>query len=500
MSLDAYRRRAEEFLAELTDAFRIHYAGLSADYRADAIYARYEDLFTAEAVATVRDARAEAATSDPDAPRRLRMLLDFAIDGLIGYATRDLETELARREAALTITCAGRTLGFREGASAQANEPDAARRGEIEQARLDATEIHLNPLYRESLQLVQGLAVDLGFESYAALCGELKGLDLAGLGRQTSAFIERTAEPYPSVLSPELEATVGLGASDWRRADLPRFLRAADLDRWFPPGRLAPTLTETLARGGIDLRSQTGVMLDIDARPTKSPRAFCAPVRIPGEVHLVIAPIGGRDDYTGLMHEGGHTEHYAHVRHELAFEFRCLGDNAITECHAFLLMHLVDDPEWLRRRLGVPEDVALAIAARGRAERLLFLRRYSGKLGYELELHGAAAASDGAAMRSLYAERLGSALGIPWPQEPYLADVDGGFYVACYLRAWALETHLRSHLRAAFGTAWFEQPDAWAELQALWREGQRMTPDELLGQLGEEPRLDFGVLADDLGV
>ena len=75
---------------------------------------------------------------------------------------------------------------------------------------------------------------------------------------------------------------------------------------------------------------------DIESRPNKSPRAFCAPVRVPGEVYLVIAPVGGRDDYATLFHEGGHTEHSASVAPELPFEFRCLGDNSISETYAFL--------------------------------------------------------------------------------------------------------------------------------------------------------------------
>ncbi len=90
----------------------------------------------------------------------------------------------------------------------------------------------------------------------------------------------------------------------------------------------------------------------------------------------------------------------------------------------------------------------------------MYLRRYAAKLAYELELHGGGGAgaadtrTDGLAER--YAELLGGALAIEWPTETYLADVDPGFYCACYLRAWALETHLRSHLRERFGPAWFE--------------------------------------------
>ena len=103
----------------------------------------------------------------------------------------------------------------------------------------------------------------------------------------------------------------------------------------------------------------------------------------------MIAPHGGRDDYAALFHEGGHAEHYAHTDPELAFEFRMLGDNSVTESFAFLLQHLVEEPRWMRKRLGV-EDPEAAVA-HARAARLALLRRYAAKLAYELELHGGSA-------------------------------------------------------------------------------------------------------------
>lgn len=54
-------------------------------------------------------------------------------------------------------------------------------------------------------------------------------------------------------------------------------------------------------------------------------------MRSPGEVYLVLTPVGGWDDFSVLFHEGGHTEHFANVDPGLAFEFRYLGDNSITE-------------------------------------------------------------------------------------------------------------------------------------------------------------------------
>jgi hypothetical protein len=94
-----------------------------------------------------------------------------------------------------------------------------------------------------------------------------------------------------------------------------------------------------------------------------------------------------------------------------------------------------------------------------------------------------------------YASLLGGATRVAgWPRESWLADVDPGFYVACYLRAWALETAWRRALRERFGERWFEDARAGAWLKDLWRRGQRRSADELLRDvLGEE--LSFAALA-----
>ena len=194
-----------------------------------------------------------------------------------------------------------------------------------------------------------------------------------------------------------------------RRSDLPRFFRAADLDSAFPADRLVASFAETLDGLGIDLSGQANVHLDAEPRRTKSPRAFCANTRVPDEVYLVIAPIGGRDDYAALFHEGGHTEHYANTDPGLAFEFRHLGDNSVTESFAFLIEHLVEDRAWLREGLGV-EDPGAALA-HARALKLLFVRRYAAKLAYELELHGPSPRL--AEMPGRYAELMSAAVRVP---------------------------------------------------------------------------------------
>src|SRR6185437_4834797 len=112
---------------------------------------------------------------------------------------------------------------------------------------------------------------------------------------------------------------------------------------------------------------------------------------------------------------------------------------------------------------------------------LVFLRRYAAKLAYELELHGRPASLDG--LSAVYARRLSGALHIDWPEGSWLSDVDSFFYAANYIRAWALETHVRRLVMERFGERWFDEREAGDFLRGLWKDGQRLNADELLGEL-----------------
>ncbi|MDX6504258.1 MAG: hypothetical protein QOE29_1383, partial [Gaiellaceae bacterium] len=160
----------------------------------------------------------------------------------------------------------------------------------------------------------------------------------------------------------------------------------------------------------------------------------------------------------------------------------------------YLVEHLVADPAWLGETLGIedPEPVA----SHARAAKLLMLRRYAAKLDYELELHAAEPNLD--AMPRRYSELLGSATRVQWPQASWLSDVDGGFYVACYLRAWALEMHWRDALRERFGERWYANAAAGDWLRGLWREGQRLSAEELLSET-LDAELGFKRLTAELG-
>ncbi len=490
LDLDSYARDCERFIGEMDREYYLHFAGHKEDFEIEQIYEQHADLFKRSVVEGLRE---RLSTGPQEEMRRVRYLLELAVGGLLGRETKREEAELAEREAALELALNGDRLPYRQSPLTQANEADPQRRAAIEAARLEVLDRELNPLHLHVLERTHELAHELGWSSYRAMCADLKQIDLVALERQTSAFLDATGDVYEATVDPHLRTQVGLGLGELRRSDLPYFFRARGFDDLFPADRLIEALEQTLSGLGIVLGEQRNVHLDTEQRPLKSPRAFCAPVRVPDEIYLVIPRQGGRDDYAALFHEAGHTEHYAHVDASMPFEYRQLGDNSVTEGFAFLLEHLTEDPAWLGATLGVTDTEEYAGYVR--ASKLLFLRRYAAKLAYELQLHGGELPlSD---MPEIYAGLLGDALSIDWPTRTWLSDVDSGFYAANYVRAWAFETRLRNLLRERFGREWFADPAAGELLREIWRQGQRLDADELLAQVTGE-RIDFAVMLEEV--
>ena len=490
--LDRWGRDVERFTGELVLESYLHDAGLKEELQLAPIYGRWAPLFSLEAVTRAR----KLAESAPpgELARRARLILEFTISGHLGQAVKDEVDRLGTEEARGTVEVDGEAIPYRAVSVRMANEPERSRRMRLQQAR-DRFTSQLNPL-REEIARRQAAVVTgiLGYPSYADMYKGLKAIDYDALGLVMATFLERTERVYVERFGPVLRERTGVGLGEAEKHDVAWVLRADAFDSLFPAQRLLDALRCTLKGLGIHPDRQPNVKLDADPRPRKSPRAFCAPIHVPGDVRLVILPQGGRDDYHALMHEAGHAQHFAHTRAELPAEFRYLGDNSVTECFAFLFDYLVSDPAWLEACLGLTPQQTAAYVAFAQVDRLYFLRRYAGKLLYELELHRARSLQP---MAVRYREILTWATGIRYGEVDYLADVDDAFYVAEYLRAWALEVMLREALRTRFGRAWFTRPEAGEYLRELWAHGQRHDGDELARLLGYS-RVDFEPLVREL--
>ena len=112
----------------------------------------------------------------------------------------------------------------------------------------------------------------------------------------------------------------GSGASDFAFIK-----RAKEFDMFFKKERLVPIFKDTMRMAGIDIDTQSNIIMDVEERENKSPRAFCATVRVPSEIYLVVMPAGGQDDYQAMFHEGGHAEHFANTRENLDIAYKYQG-------------------------------------------------------------------------------------------------------------------------------------------------------------------------------
>jgi hypothetical protein len=470
--LDTYRERADRFIAALDEEYYLHYAGLKETLELEPIYEEFADLTELE--------KAQAIGLAVDTDRNVRELWRFACEGFLGNLTREQEEKEAALEAEVKATVDGEEIPFRMLRPAIANEPDRARRERLERARTELVEEHLLPLQKESVQLERDAVSGLGAPNYFELYKRF-GYKLEALAEQCRAFLAATESVHERWVDKLFRDRIGIGLDEANRWDSPRVFRGTTWDEAFPADGMLPALEATLADLGIDLRSQDNVHLDVEPRPLKDPRAFCAPIEIPGKVMLVIKPMGGPDDWRALFHEAGHTEHFAHTSASLGVEERRLGDNAVTEGWAMLLEHLTDEPAWLTRRLDFPRPDEYA--AEGATVLLYIVRRYCAKLLYEIEFH---AADEPLGLASRYVELLADAVKIEPSPVDYLADMDSSFYIHAYLRSWAFETQMRAHLQGRFGTTWFTKREAGSLLRELWSEGQRLNADELLGEVAGE--------------
>jgi hypothetical protein len=458
--VDAFRERGDAFTRDMLQEYYDHFAGLKETLDIERIYEEYEDL-----------TRLETAQRLEDAPTELWR---FACEGFLGNLTRSHQARAAEVEATLEATVDGESFPYRMLRVAMSNEADRGKRQRLDEERVRLLDEHLNPLYLDAHRIDRDAVRELNAPNYYELYKRF-GFRLDELAAECRAVLDDTERLWEDEGDKVFRARLGFGLDEAKPWDVGRLFRAPELDTLYPSDKMLPALEATLTELGIDIRSQANVHLDLEVRPSKSPRAFCAPIEVPGKVMLVIQPIGGKDDWEALFHEAGHTEHYACTSDSISMEGKRLGDMAVTEGWAMLMQHLVTEPAWLNRRLDVPRVDELA--RDGAVSLLYFVRRYCAKLLYEIELFQV---ENPTTMRSRYAELLSDALKLPIHSETYLDDVDGSFYVIGYLRSWAFEAQLREYLRSELGNEWFARREAGDLLRELWSLGQEPTADGLL--------------------
>ncbi|HEX2718025.1 MAG TPA: hypothetical protein VHM67_10125, partial [Gemmatimonadaceae bacterium] len=456
-ALDRLRRLGEPLMVELSRALWRAGAGYEREVALRPIYDKHAAAIDDDALAIALDCYRSAAEGS-DARRAARLLLDWQVEMHAGRELAELdERELAWEGSAVVDLADGRSVPYQRVAIDIANTAERKDRIALDDARARTVARELAPIRRERFTRERELVDALGIaDGYIESLEEIGALPLRALAAQCEHFLRDTAEMWREVLRDTLRRELSVTLEDAARSDALALARASAFDAWFGAAAMEPTVRRQLAEMGLDPEAQGHVRYDTGERDGKRSRAFCAPVRIPDEVHLVLRPQGGATDWKTLLHEAGHALHFGNVAPARPFEERWLGDNSVTEGYAMLLDHRMQDRGWLRRYTELSGADLARFLRRAGFEELRFLRRYCAKLLYELELHGGEVPERDIAAR--YAELLSEATGFRYSPDDAYVDVDPRFYSGRYLRAWQLQALLADALTARFDEDWWRNP------------------------------------------
>jgi len=485
--------------------------------------------------------------------RAATFLRDFMATEYISRKTARYDDQLANLEANSTVTLPWikHPVSFRNLDVLLSQEKDATRRTAIRKTQADVIRTKLNPVLLEKYKMAHHLAQWMGYDSYFALCEQIRQTNISNLLHKGWRFVQATDTLHHKLLAQVVKESLGIPMSEFSRKDHTRLMRAAKTEKFLPRELMVPAFKYFLAGIGLDLKTAAGtrILIDDAMYPKKHPRAACFPIIVPSDIRVSVKPTGGIMSWTTLFHEGGHALHYAWTT-ERSFEFQQLGSASATEGFAELFARVWADPVWLRRyrkfvasrnrhppkkadllgmlrqkpwffvaeqmgmilpatffrrkRFPLMNDKDMGSVIRHRLAWDMYLyRRYGwAKLVYESALHGASPSvwkgvysgsiSDRRALyKALFSKAYGYALTDDDAQR-YLFDVDPFFYAADYARAFVLADTLTEHLRNKFGPNWYENKNVGPYLKTLWRYGNRWNADQVAQRIGYKD-LDYAV-------
>lgn len=459
-------------------------AGYKPNAELRPIYERFSHVLGPGALELTRDAF-RGATPNTDEWRSARALLDWQVEAHASRALAELDERLIAWEASAVVRLAeGREVPYQRAAVELATQPNRDERIALDDARAALVERELAPMRAERLQRERDLIESLEIASdYIASFQALSGIDLRALAVDCERFLRDTEAMWAEVHGEAVRKQLGILPGEATRADALALLRAPRFDPYFSATDMEPAVRRQVTEMGVDPTAGARAIVDLAARSGKRSRAFCAPVRIPHEVYLVLLPHGGATDYRTFLHELGHTLHFAYMRDDLPFEFRWLGDNSITEGYAMLFDHLMHDAGWLQRYSALGKGRVGEYRRAAALEELQFLRRYCAKLVYELQLYSGNV--PWSSLPDAYVDILSGATLFRYRTADAFVDVDPRFYSARYLRAWQLQAALRDRLVSMFDEDWYRNPRGgpWV-VRELFGEGQRELASELAERVG----------------
>ena len=493
-SVEGFEERLRSYLLESSEEARAVRVGEKEVSEHAAIVARYADLFTRE---QHQELAAAEERADADERERLLRLREACAGGIVSLELADAYDELQNAILAERVEFRGESMPLRSAQAHVALLDDYSEREELGRLAGDAS-AKFNDARQDLLRRDEALEAELSGElDPVRRSADLKRIDLRGLARTLAAAVERRTESFVALRERWNDRILGEDRDEEPSSYHVAYLRRmSPLAGVYTKERAVPVCLETLDRLGFDLAADSRIRLDLEDRPQKNPRACVIAADPPSVVHLITRAQGGLHDYQALLHEAGHALHYAGCDPLLPYAFRRLArDHALTEIYSFLVESVSREPGWHAEHFDLDAAEAEDRAEGTRFLEVLLFRRYAAKLDYELEIWSDFEHAPDYA--TVYAERIRAATGFRYRPDGFLADMDGGFYSADYLRAWIRSAQLREHLRDVVGEDWWERRETGDFLRELFREGTRPSSEEIAERIGFDP-LDTEPLLEEL--
>lgn len=491
--MDIYKLETEiaKFIYELQTEDRLVRVGLKDKSESAKVYQKYSDLFGMSTIDFLKGQREVFAKREKERDAKKRDILArfyFTIVGsFIGLKLAKGSDKITTYFSGAKVKIGGEEIAYFQVAPKIAKENIFEKREQYDKAAV-GTVVKINPAQLAVLKSEIQLLKSLGFESYISYFSQAQKMDYANFDKTVERIKKDTDKLWEKVIA---RVSVDIFKRPFKKIPACHLLYLRSLsmfDNFYPKEKVVSTF-KTFAQGlGFsDLLSQ--IEIDDKDRPRKNPRAVCYWPNPPKEVHLVIKPIGGEQDFEAMFHEGGHAFHGASISSDLAFAYKNLSrSNALTETYAFVLESMVFEPAWLSRYLNVSSHTAEKIQWQAYFSDLMMLRRYLGKFSYEYEMFSGLVR--GRSLREgpvLYKRNLDAATGFIHRKENWLSDMDSGFYSSNYLRAWIGASQIKDYLTRKFGKRWFINKKAGAFLRKLFARGVTDELEDVVRRLGYKP-------------
>jgi hypothetical protein len=450
------------------------------------ILASHPAVFKPKTVSFLRTSL--AAARDPEEVSRIERLVHACMDLAIEERTASLGDMLKFYAERGRMIIGPNKIPALEVVPWLQAQPDFDKREEMRKENTIFLKVIINPMLLGILELsVRTVTERFGFANYASFSETKKQVNFDEQAKVFQQFLADTADTYRQRIKPWVEEKIGRPFENLSRYHALYLLRIGRFDDYCPVSRLREIVGTTFSGLGFDPWARPDIGIDVSEYPSKNPNGMCVGVEIPGEVYILMKPVGGLIDAETLLHETGHAFFLSSFDPSLPMEFRRLYRSpALDETFAFLFMNLVENSAWLTGVLGLTEAEAQTAVSLFRTKRLCLIRRYIGKFLAEKELHETGDLKNS----EPYCRNLHAATGFDYEPQGYLADMEPDFYAFDYLTAWSGAHVLGQCLERSFGLEWFRRQEAGSFLREVAAGGRRDDVATVLSRFcGEAPRL-----------